>query len=97
LNDGAVVSGENGTQRREGKRETKGKGRGWVGRSRIQHEFKGGGTWMTSTSESLPLCARYIWMCVYARMRVRACMHYTHLKKKHVRCAPRARLADWGG
>lgn len=32
-NHGAVVSGENRTQQREGKRETKGKGRGWVGRS----------------------------------------------------------------
>jgi len=37
-----VVSGEGGKQQREEKRETKGKGRGWVGR--IQHEFKGGGT-----------------------------------------------------
>lgn len=56
---------------------------------------------MTSTFESLPLCARYIWMlCVYNEVcvRVHAYMHYTHeIKKKHVRCAPRAWLADWGG
>lgn len=40
---------------------------------------------MTSTSESLLLCARYIWIFVCmssSRMRVR----YTH--EKRVRCAP---------
>jgi len=77
-------------KRNEGKRQRLGRS---VGRSRIQHEFKGGGTWMTSTFESLPLCARYIWMlcvCVYARI-------YITRTKKHVRCAPRAWLADWGG
>lgn len=31
-NDGAVESREGGKQQREEKRETKGKGRGWVGR-----------------------------------------------------------------
>lgn len=87
-------------KRNEGKRQRLGRS---VGRSRIQHEFKGGGTWMTSTFESLPLCARYIWMFVCMRACVCVCVctriyiTRTKKKKKHVRCAPRVWLADWGG
>lgn len=80
------MSRENGTQNDgKGKEKRREKAEaGSVARTRIQHEFKGGGTWMTSTSESLPLCARYIWMfvcmCVYGACE---CVYTLYAPKKN--------------